>query len=195
MRFEIKRTTATFAVPRIRREKNKGNAADIPFRITTDVHILAMLTPAHVADNEDDNPESWIQELFTSEGYVRRPSINPIKIHRRPEGATVYIFDEPSQNTKKRSLLLKPCRLVKLQAELKAPYQVVLSGEIQYPQYTDQELIRINALTDKNFDINIVIEQLDMFEQPELNENDEGEGGDEEESDAEADEEQEDPEE
>lgn len=168
MRFELKRTTATFAVPRIRHEINKGNAIDIPFKITCDISLLAMLMPPIPVEGEEPNPDSLINELFTPEGYVRRPSINPVKIHRKPEGATIHIYDEASKNTKKHALVLKPCSLSKLEAELKAPHQVVLSGAIQYPKYNDNELIRINALTNKNFDLTIVIEQLDMFEQQEL---------------------------
>ena len=46
-------------------------------------------------------------------------------------------------------------------------HHVVLTGLIQYSQYSDAELIRINAIMNKSFDLEIVIEQSDLFENTE----------------------------
>lgn len=164
MQFDLSRTTAKFGVFHPREEKNKGMAVDIPFSITVGVEILDMLMPPQLADGEEASPDALINELFTVEGYPRRPAINPLKIHRKPEGALVEIYDEKSQGKNGKPLSLKPCSLNKLEIELKSPHQVVLTGQIQYSQYDDKELARINALTSKNYDLTIYIEQVDMFD-------------------------------
>jgi hypothetical protein len=164
MRFELKRTTATFGVFHPREEKNKGMACDIPFKITIGAQFLDMLAPAQRAEGEEANPEAFMNELWTAEGYVRRPSLNPLKLYRKPEGATVTIWDEAADKKNGKPLELKPCNLNLKDAELMSPHQFVLSGQIQYSQYNDKELARINALTGKNLDIEILIEQVDMFD-------------------------------
>ena len=158
MQFELTRTTAKFGVFNPREEKNKGNAFDLPFSVTLSADILAMLAPTNDVDGHDEN---LAQELFTEEGHVARPSINPIHINRKPEGAIVKIWD---QEDFAEPLELKPCNLKSLKAELQTPHHVVLTGQVQYSQYTDNELIRINALMNKSFDLEITIEQSDLFE-------------------------------
>lgn len=160
MQFELTRTTAKFGVFNPREEKNKGNAFDLPFSLTMGADILAMLAPTNDVDQEDDE---LANVLFTAEGHVSRPSINPIHIDRKPEGAIVKIWDQEDFG---EELELKPCTLTTLKAELQTPHQVVLTGKIQYSQYNDSELIRINALMNKSFDLEIVIEQADLFQDP-----------------------------
>lgn len=190
MRFELRRTTATFGVFHPREEKNKGAAFDIPFEVTVGAEILPNLFPTHADD--EANADEFIGEFFSVEGYVRRPAISPLKVHRKPEGVIVTIWDQEDFGP---ALVLKPCRLNKLEVTLQSPHQVVLTGQIQYSQYNDQELIRINALMNKKFDLSLVIEQVDMFE------GGEGEGGESEEdedevsSESEAEQDYEDPEE
>jgi len=161
MQFELTRTTATFNPFNPRWENNKGNAMDIPFSVTLGSNILAMLAPSQDPDGSD---EGLTKELFTEEGHVARPSINPIHINRKPEGAVVKIWDQEDFG---EPLELKPCTLKSLKAELQTPNHVVLSGLIQYALYNDAELIRINALMKKSFDLEIHIEQTDLFEDPE----------------------------
>lgn len=161
MQFELTRTTAKFGVFNPREEKNKGNAFDLPFSVTLSSSILAMLAPTTDVDGDD---EDFANTLFSDEGHVSRPSINPIHINRKPEGAIVKIWDQEDFGT---ALELKPCNLKSLKAELQTPNQVVLTGMIQYSQYSDAELIRINGLMNKSFDLEIVIEQSDLFEDPE----------------------------
>lgn len=164
MQFELKRTTATFGVFHPREEKNKGMACDIPFKITIGSQYLDMLAPAQRVEGEADSPDTFINELWTVEGYVRRPALNPLMIYRKPEGARVTIWDEASDKKNGKPLVLEPCRLNLKKLELKSPHQLVLEGQIQYSQYDDKELARINALVNKNLDIEIFIEQVDMFD-------------------------------
>jgi len=161
MQFELERTTAKFGVFNPREEKNKGNAFDLPFSVTLGADILAMLAPT---TDVESNDEDLAQELFTKEGQVSRQSINPIHINRKPEGAVVKIWDQEDFG---EPLELKPCTLTTLKAELQTPHHVVLTGKVQYSQYNDNELIRINALMNKSFDLAIHIEQTDLFENPE----------------------------
>lgn len=161
MQFELERTTAKFGVFNPREEKNKGNAFDLPFSVTVSSAILAMLAPTGDADGDDD---SLAQELFSEEGHISRPALNPLTINRKPEGATVTIWDQEDFGD---PLVMKPCNLTTLKAELSTPNQVVLTGKIQHSQYNDNELIRINALMNKSFDLAITIEQTDLFEDPE----------------------------
>jgi hypothetical protein len=163
MEFEIPRSTATFAVFHPRNEKNKGMACDIPFRITIDCKYLPMLAPPQLMDGETDNPDSFINEFWTPEGYVRRPHLSPMEIHRWPEGVSVQIFDEQAEK-KKGALKLEGCTLNKLKVEMRSPHQIVLSGQIQYAKYNDKELVRINALSAKTFDLQMAIPQSDLFE-------------------------------
>ncbi len=161
MQFELTRTTAKFGVFNPREEKNKGNAFDLPFSVTLGSEILAMLAPTNDVDQDDD---ALAGVLFTQEGHVARPSINPIVINRKPEGAVIKIWDQEDFG---EPLELKPCNLKSLKAELQTPNHVVLTGMIQYSQYNDNELIRINALMNKSFDLAIHIEQTDLFQDPE----------------------------
>lgn len=161
MHFQLDRTTAKFGVFNPREEKNKGNAFDLPFSVTVDHTILAMLAPSGDVDKDD---EAICDVLFTDEGYVSRPALNPLTINRKPEGATVRIWDQEDFG---EPLSLNPCTLTTLKAELQSPHQVVLTGKIQHSQYNDAELVRINALMNKSFDLSIEIEQSDLFEDPE----------------------------
>lgn len=160
MQFKLERTTAKFGVFNPREEKNKGNAFDLPFSVTVNSNILAMLAPTVDSDAGD---ESLINELFSPEGHVSRPALNPLTINRKPEGAVVKIWDQEDFGD---PLELKPCNLTTLKAELQTPNQVVLSGKIQHSQYNDNELIRINALMNKSFDLYILVEQSDLFDNP-----------------------------
>lgn len=171
MRFELSRTTASFGVYNPRVEKNKGPACDLPFEVTVGADLLSMLLPAQEEDH-GDAPENvvtlvtedrLVAELYSEEGYVRRPAISPLHINRKPEGATVTIWDEHEEDGS--PLVLKPCRFTTIQAALQSPHQVVLSGKIQYSLYTDEELVRINALMDTTHDIAWVVEQSDLFEE------------------------------
>jgi hypothetical protein len=173
MQFELERTTAKFGIFNPREEKNKGNAFDLPFSVTLGAEILAMLAPTTDAESND---EDLAQELFTKEGHVSRHSINPIHINRKPEGAVVKIWDQEDFG---EPLELKPCTLTTLKAELQTPHHVVLTGKVQYSQYNDNELIRINALMNKSFDLAIHIEQTDLFENPEGESEEEAEGSEE----------------
>jgi hypothetical protein len=161
MQFELTRTTAKFGVFNPREEKNKGMAMDVPFTVTMGSEILSMLAPTIDPDSDDDDLSL---QLFSEEGHVARPSINPLHINRKPEGAIVTIWDKEDFS---KPLTLSPCTLTTLKAELQTPNQVVLSGKFQYAQYNDKELCRINALTNKSFDLAIIIEQTDLFESPE----------------------------
>ncbi len=161
MKFDLKRTTAKFGVFNPREEKNKGNAFDLPFSVTLGSEVLAMLAPTTDHEGAD---EDLAVELFSSDGHVSRPSINPLHINRKPEGAIVEIWDKEDFD---QSLKLQPCSLKDLKAELQTPNQVVLTGKIQYSQYNDKELVRINAIMNKSFDLAIEIEQSDMFEETE----------------------------
>lgn len=163
MQFEIPRSTATFAVFHPREEKNKGMACDIPFRITIDGRFLPMLAPPQLAAGETENPDQFVNEFWTVEGYVRRPHLSPLKVHRKPEGVAVTIYDD----SKKGPLKLDGCTLNKLEVELRSPHQIVLAGQIQYAKYNDKELVRINALSNKTHDISISIPQTDLFDAPE----------------------------
>ena len=78
MQFELTRTTAKFGVFNPREEKNKGNAFDLPFSVTMGSSILAMLAPTTDQDSDD---EDLATELFSTEGHVARPSINPLHIY------------------------------------------------------------------------------------------------------------------
>jgi len=161
MKFDLTRTTAKFGVFNPREEKNKGNAFDLPFSVTLGSSILAMLAPTTNVDGDD---QALAEQLFSEEGHVCRPSINPIHVNRKPEGAIVTIWDQEDFGD---PLELKPCNLTTLKAELQTPNQVVLTGKVQYSQYSDAELVRINALMNKSFDLQITIEQPDLFEHPE----------------------------
>ena len=161
MKFELQRATAKFGVFNPREEKNKGNAFDLPFSVTVGTDILAMLAPTSDVDGEDS---ALTDQLFSSEGHVSRPALNPININRKPEGATVQIWDQEDFG---EPLILVPCNLTTLKVELQTPHQVVLSGKIQHSQYNDTELVRINALMNKSFDLAITVEQTDLFEDPE----------------------------
>ena len=158
--FHLERTTANFGVFNPREEKNKGAAFDLPFSVTVPASILAMLIPS-IDEFQDD--AAIIDELFSAEGHVTRPALNPIAINRKPEGATVTIWD---QEKFAKPMVLTPCNLNKLKVELQTPHQVVLTGQIQHSKYNDKELVRINALMNKAFDIEIKIEQMDLFSQP-----------------------------
>lgn len=160
IQFQLERTTAKFGVFNPREEKNKGAAFDLPFSVTVPASILSMLIPS---TDEYGDDTSIINELFTEEGHISRPAINPITINRKPEGATVKIWDQENFG---RPLDLTPCNLTTLKAELQTPHQVILSGKIQHSKYNDQELIRINALMNKSFDLSITIKQTDLFENP-----------------------------
>ena len=171
MRFELSRTTASFGVYNPRVEKNKGPACDLPFEVTVGADLLSMLVPAQEQDHGEGaenvvpivSEDRLVAELYSEEGYVRRPAISPLHINRKPEGVTVTIWDEHEEDGS--PLILKPCRFTTVQARLQSPHQVVLSGKIQYSQYTDEELVRINALMDTTHDIAWVAEQSDMFEE------------------------------
>lgn len=173
MQFELERTTAKFGVFNPREEKNKGNAFDLPFSVTVSSAILAMLAPSGDADGDD---ESLAAELFSDEGHISRPALNPLTINRKPEGATVKIWDQEDFG---EPLELIPCNLTTLKAELQTPNQVVLTGKIQHSQYNDAELVRINALMNKSFDLAITIEQTDLFDDPDAESEEEAEGSEE----------------
>lgn len=163
MQFELKRCTATFGVYNPREEKNKGPAADIPFSVTIGAEILGMLCPAIIdetfVDDKDDG-EVLIDQLFNAEGYIKRPALNPLHINRKPEGVTVTIFDRDSRDP----LVLQGCRLKGLTATLQTPHQIQLQGKIQYQQYNDRELVRINSLMNKQCDVTMLAEQSDLFD-------------------------------
>lgn len=161
MQFDLTRTTAKFSGYNPRIEKNKGHAMDISFTVTLGSEILAMLAPTNDVNGDD---EDFAKTLFSEDGHVSRQSINPLHINRKPEGAIVTIWDQEDFG---EPLVIQPCNLKSLKAELQTPNQVVLSGLIQYAQYSDTELCRINALMDKSFDLQIIIEQADLFENPE----------------------------
>ena len=174
MKFELPRTTASFGVYNRREEKNKGSAFDLPFQVTVSAEIIGMLAPAQAEEGVEDTSETLIDELFSEEGYVKRPALNPLSINRKPEGATVTIWDfEHPDDQDSEPLELQPCRLTTLKAEMQSPHQVVLSGKIQYSQYTDDQLVRIDHICDKTFDLAITVEQVDLFE-GESQENNEG---------------------
>lgn len=167
MQFNLERTTAKFGVFNPRKEKNVGPACDLPFTIVVPADILLMLAPAQVASDdeepphEDDTKDRIIQELFSVEGYVKRPALSPLSIHRKPEGVTVEIWDQEDLGD---PLMLTPCRFSGLSVELQSPHQVVLKGKIQYSDYNNNELIRISSIMDESHDIAWRIEQIDLFE-------------------------------
>ncbi len=171
MRFELSRTTASFGVYNPREEKNKGPACDLPFEVTVGADLLSMLVPAQEEDHGEGaenvvpivSEDRLVAELYSEEGYVRRPAISPIHINRKPEGVTVTIWDEHEEDGS--ALVLKPCRFTTLTAGLKSPHQLVLRGKIQYSEYTDAELVRINALMNQTHDIAWVVEQVDLFDE------------------------------
>jgi len=171
MRFELSRTTAEFGNYNPRLEQNKGRACDISFEVTVGADLLAMLVPAQEED-QGDAPENVVSlptedrlmaELYSEEGYVRRPAISPLHINRKPEGVTVTIWDEHEEDGS--PLVLKPCRFKNLVAALSSPHQLKLKGLIQYPLYSDDELVRIDALMYQTHDIAWVVEQSDLFEE------------------------------
>jgi hypothetical protein len=171
MKFELTRTTATFGVYNPREEKNKGPACDIPFEVTVGADLLSMLVPAQEelpeegAENVVTLPteDRLVAELYSEEGYVRRPAISPLHINRKPEGVTVKIWDQEAPDAD--PLVLQPCRFTTLQAELQSPHQIVLTGKIQHSKYSDSELVRISHLMNSTHDISWEIEQGDMFEE------------------------------
>ena len=171
MRFELLRTTAKFGVYNPREEKNKGPACDIPFEVTVGADLLSMLVPAQEQELEEGaenvvtlpTEDRLVAELYSEEGYVRRPAMSPLHINRKPEGVTVGIWDQEAPDAD--PLVLKPCRFTTLQVQLISPHQLILTGKIQYSKYTDSELIRINALMNSSHDISWEIEQQDLFEE------------------------------
>ena len=136
----------------------------LKFNLDWDMSALRILTVAcygyNITDGQDD---SLAAELYSEEGHVSRPALNPLSINRKPEGAAVTIWDQEDFG---EPLVLDPCNLTKLKAELKTPHQVVLTGTIQHSQYNDNELVRINALMNKSFDLAIEVEQSDLFDDP-----------------------------
>lgn len=173
MKFELPRTTASFAKKvqeRIQGEDDK--ALDISFSITTDTGILPMLFPAQVQvqpSDEDGEPEvkldtkrkdRLVEELFSKEGYVRRPAISPLTVHRKPEGLTVKIHD---QELSGEPMTLTGCSMKNLTVTLKSPNQVVLAGLLQYPRYDNNDLLRLNAIMGKLADIEWSADQDDLF--------------------------------
>ena len=170
MRFELSRTTASFGVYNPREEKNKGPACDIPFEVTVGADLLAMLVPAQEEDQGEGaenvvtlpTEDRLVAELYSEEGYLRRPAISPLHINRKPEGAKVTIWDEHEEGG--APLVLQPCRFTGITAGLKSPHQLVLRGKIQYSEYTDDELVRINALMNQTHDLAFVVDQSDLFE-------------------------------
>lgn len=166
MKFELPRTTASFGVYNPREEKNKGPAFDLPFEVTVGADVLSMLLPAQEEDPAEGEEnvvqigaeDRLIGELYSEEGYVRRPAISPLHINRKPEGVTVTIWDDNDE-----PLVLQPCRFTTLQAALQSPHQVVLKGKIQHSEYNDDELVRINALMNSTHDIAWEVEQQDLF--------------------------------
>lgn len=170
MRFELSRTTASFGILNLRIEKNKGPACDLAFEVTVGADLLSMLVPAQ-QEGQGEGAENvvpivsedrLVAELYSEEGYVRRPAISPIHINRKPEGVTVTIWDDHEEDGS--PLVMQPCNFKSLQARLQSPHQVVLSGLIQYSEYTDEELVRFNALMGHTHDIGWVIEQQELFE-------------------------------
>ncbi len=171
MKFELTRTTATFGVYNARLEQNVGPACDLPFTVTVGADLLSMLVPAQEIDpgEEADNVVALVTEdrlmgeLYSEEGYVRRPAISPLHINRKPEGVTVKIWDQ--EEPEADPLVLQPCRFTTLQAKLQSPHQIELTGKIQYSKHSDSELIRISHLMGSTHDIAWEIEQGDMFEE------------------------------
>ena len=168
MRFELSRTTASFGILNLRMEKNKGHACDLAFEVTVGADLLSMLVPAqdeHQGEGAENvvpivSEDRLVAELYSEEGYVRRPAISPIHINRKPEGITITIWDEHDE-----PLVLKPCSFKSIKGALQSPHQLVLSGLIQYPLYTDEELVRLSAIMDTTHDIAWVAEQSDLFEE------------------------------
>ena len=171
MQFELERTTAKFGVFNPREEKNKGPACDIPFQGTVGADLLSMLVPAQEEDPADGaenvvslpTEDRLVAELYSEEGYVRRPAISPLHINRKPEGVKVEIWDQEAPDAD--PLVLEPCRFTTLQAALQSPHQIVMTGKIQYSGYTDSELVRINALMNSTHDIAWKVAQTAMFEE------------------------------
>lgn len=169
MRFELSRTTASFGILNLRVEKNKGHACDLAFEVTVGADLLSMLVPAQQEDQGEGaenvvpivSEDRLVAELYSEEGYVRRPAMSPLHVNRKPEGVTVTIWDEHEDGS---SLVLKPCSFKSVKGALQSPHQLVLSGLIQYPLYTDEELVRLNAIMDTTHDIAWEVEQVDLFE-------------------------------
>lgn len=168
MKFELGRTMAYFAKKyQGRIQGAEDHAIDISFSITTDADVLLMLAPAIIVKEDDSGEEkrtkargkdNLVEELFSKEGYVKRPSLSPIAIHRKPEGISVTIHDQ-----EKNPMTLVGCSFKNLSIELKSPKQVVVSGLIQYARYNNNELIRINSIMGKHVDIEWFAEQDDLF--------------------------------
>ena len=177
MKFELTRTTAQFGVYNARLEQNVGPACDLPFTVTVGADLLSMLVPAQEEEPGDgaDNvvpittEDRLMAELYSEEGYVRRPAISPLHINRKPEGVTVKIWDQEEPDAD--PLVLKPCRFITIMAKLQSPHQIELTGKIQYSRHSDSELIRISHLMGSTHDISWEIEQGDLFEK-----DDSGEG-------------------
>jgi hypothetical protein len=168
MRFELSRTTASFGILNLRVEKNKGHACDLAFEVTVGADLLSMLVPAQEQDQGEGaenvvpivSEDRLVAELYSEEGYVRRPAISPLHVNRKPEGITVTIWDEHNE-----PLVLKPCSFKSVKGALQSPHKLVLSGLIQYPLYTDEELVRLNAVMDTTHDIAWEVDQSDLFEE------------------------------
>lgn len=170
MRFELSRTTASLGVYNARKEQNVGPACDIPFEVTVGADLLAMLVPAQEEDQGEGaenvvtlpTEDRLVAELYSEEGYVRRPAMSPLHVNRKPEGVTVTIWDEHEEDGS--PLILKPCSFKSIKAKLQSPHQLVLSGLIQYSKHTDDELVRISHLMDTTHDIAWEVDQSDLFE-------------------------------
>jgi hypothetical protein len=173
MRFELSRTTASFGILNLRVEKNKGHACDLAFEVTVGADLLSMLVPAQEEDHGEGaenvvpivSEDRLVAELYSEEGYVRRPAISPLHVNRKPEGVTVTIWDQDEDGPVTDPLILKPCSFKSVKGALQSPHQLVLSGLIQYPLYTDEELVRLNAIMDTTHDIAWVVEQSDLFDE------------------------------
>lgn len=170
--FNLDRTTATFAKKYQGRVQGSGDdkAFDLSFRLTTSADTLPMLIPASIQkpDGDDskkkpakeDQKDRIVQELFSVEGYVKRPHISPINIHRKPEGLRIWIWDQEDFGDE---LVLYPCSMKNLKVALQSPHQIVLHGLIQYAHFNNNELIRLNAIIGKSLDIAWEVDQSDLF--------------------------------
>lgn len=170
--FKIARTTAKFSNKYQGRIQGSGDnkAFDLSFHLTTSADLLPTLLPAAIQkpDDEegpkkvhkDDQKDRIVQELFSVEGYVKRPYISPITIHRKPEGLRIWIWDQEDFS---EALELYPCSMKNLKVELQSPHQIVFHGLIQCANYNNNELIRINAIIGKQFDIAWEVDHSDLF--------------------------------
>jgi hypothetical protein len=170
-RFKFPRATTSFGVFNPREEKNKGKACDIPFTFSAQADLLGMLAPDLGIDIRDEKEDeditlAFLGELYDDAAVVRRPSLSPLHINRKPEGVTVRIYDKG----KKEPLTLSNCRVKNIIVELKAGMNIEVSGMIQYPQYHDAELLRINNLMNSQADMEMEASQSDLFDQPEATE-------------------------